>query len=503
VIGGAISSYYGDMALEDCFLIRDATSHRASSYDRTGGNLDFITDLAPGEAALLLDTPGPGKITHLWMTLAESPVHDTVLRDLVLRIYWEGVPVPGVEVPLGDFFGLGHALPGPFYQRRKFEVVSAPVAVGQNEKALNCYWPMPFQRAARVEIYNNGPVTLRLLYYHVDYELGPQPENAGLFHAVFRQSKDHAGQMDDEAYTNLDGRDNYVLLETKGRGQYVGCFFYIDANLGCWWGEGDDMIFIDYSPLPAIYGTGSEDYFNNAWGYGEPFSYPYYGAPLLAKHDKGEYTTLYRFHLPDPVHFKAHLRVTMECWWLRTQAANLASVAFWYQEKPVVAREALPGGRANHPHFHPLPPEDRFRHGDGGPAPGQTRVGAYSLEEPLRAAGARLRMVTVVNGQVLQIFGGSGLVLETEGREWAMAVPAPEDGRFRVEVKPIYSLLEEPMMMRIEGGEATAVQPQSLLKEDEGPFLDLGEAVARDGKFLLHVSAPRVATIQAILLTKL
>jgi hypothetical protein len=207
--------------------------------------------------------------------------------------------------------------------------------------------------------------------------------------------------------------------------------------------------------------------------------------------------------LPDPIHFKTHLRVTMECWWLRTQAANLASVAFWYQEKPVVVREPLPVGRANHPHFHPLLPEDRFRHGDGGPAPGQTRVGSYSLEEPLRAVGARVRMVSVVNGQVLQIFGGSGLVLELDGRERAIAVPAPEDGRFRVEVKPIYALLEEPMMLRVDGGEAIAVPPQSLLKEDEGPFLNLGEVVARDGKFLLHVSAPRVATLQAILLAKL
>jgi hypothetical protein len=490
------------MSLQDCFLIRDATTHRASSYDRTGGNLDFITDLAPGEAAVLLETAGPGKITHLWMTLAESPVHETVLRDLVLRIYWEGSTVPSVEVPLGDFFGLGHALPGQFYQRRKFQLASAPVAVGQNEKALNCYWPMPFRRAARVEIYNNGPVSLRLLYYHVDYELGPQPENAGLFHARFRQSKDHAGPMDDENYTNLDGRENYVLLETEGRGQYVGCFFYVDSGLGNWWGEGDDMIFIDHAPLPAIYGTGSEDYFNNAWGYGEPFSFPYYGAPLLAKRAGGEYTTLYRFHLPDPVHFKQHVKVTMECWWLRTQAVNLASVAFWYQDKPTAAREPLPAGRANHPHFHPLAPEDRFRHGDGGPAPGQTRVGSYALEEALRAEGAQLRMVSVVNGQTLQIFGGSGLVLETGGREWAIAVPVPEDGRYRVEVKPVYSLLEGPMTLRVEGGTKSEIPPQRLTREDEGPFLDLGEAVARDGKFLLHVAAPRVATIQAVLLTK-
>ena len=491
------------MSLEDCCLIRNATTHRSSSYDRKGGNLDFITDLAPGESVVLLDTRGPGKITHLWMTLAESPVHATVLRDLVLRMFWEDSPVPGVDVPLGDFFGLGHALPTQFYQHRKFRIASAPVAIGQNEKALNCYWPMPFQRAARVEIYNNGPLTLRLLYYHVDYEMGPQPAQSGLFHANFRQSNGHAGQMPDESYVNLDGKDNYVLLETEGRGHYLGCFFYIDTNMRCWWGEGDDMIFIDHSALPAIYGTGSEDYFNNAWGYGEPFSHPYYGAPLLAKHAGGEFSTLYRFHLPDPVHFKKHIKVTMECWWLQTQTVNLASVAFWYQDQPMTAREPLPTGRLNHPPFRALEPEVCFRHGDGGPGPGKTRVGAYSLEEPLRTAGARVRMVAVVNGQVLQVFGGSGLVLETDGREHAIPIPAPADGRYRVEVKPIYSRLELPMTLRLDGGPGIVVEPQVLPKEDSGPFLFLGEAVALNGCFTLYVAAPHVATLQAILLTKL
>jgi hypothetical protein len=191
---------------------------------------DYLKDLFPRLPA--------AKITHLWMTLAESPVHTTVLRDLVLRIFWEDSPVPSVDVPLGDSFGLGHALPAQFYQRRKFHIASAPVAVGQNERALNCYWPMPFQRAARVEIYNNGPLTLRLLYYHVDYELGAQPAQSGLFHANFRQSNDHAGQMPDESYVNLDGKDNYVLLETEGRGQYLGCFFFIDTKNGVLVGRG-------------------------------------------------------------------------------------------------------------------------------------------------------------------------------------------------------------------------------------------------------------------------
>jgi hypothetical protein len=468
------------MNLHDCSLIRNATTHRSSSYDRTGGNLDFLADLAPETSAVLLDTAGPGKITHFWLTLSPSPTHATALRDLVLRIYWEGAPVPSVDVPLGDFFGLGHALPHEFYQRRKFQLNSAPIVVGQNERALNCYWPMPFQRAARVEIYNNGVQTQRILYFHVDYELGPQPENSGLFHAVFHQAMDRPGQMPDDSYVNLDGRDNYLLLETKGRGQYLGCFFYIDTNLKSWWGEGDDMIFIDHSPMPAIYGTGSEDYFNNAWGYGEPFSYAYYGAPLLTKHSEGEYNSLYRFHIPDPVHFKEHIKVTMECWWYQTQTVNVSSVAFWYQDKPIASRAPLPPGRANHPHFHPLAPE-----------------------EPLRSAGWNVRLISLLHGHGLRTFGGGGVVVQAEGREIVIPIPAPADGRYRVELKPLYSLLEGPMTLRLDGEESVVVQPQQLAREKEDVFLLIGEADASGGIVPLRVSVEKVATIHAILLTKL
>ena len=108
--------------LADLATVVDRTSHRASSYDRTGGNTDNITSFEPGQKAVLLDTDGPGVITHAWFTVsAFRGGPDTVLRDLVLRIYWDGSDVPSVEAPIGDFFAAGHGM--------KANVSSLPIEV--------------------------------------------------------------------------------------------------------------------------------------------------------------------------------------------------------------------------------------------------------------------------------------------------------------------------------------------------------------------------------------
>ena len=159
LLGAAVAT---GQSLDGVSSLRDRTSHRASSWDRTGGNNDSLGSFAPGDTQVLLDTDGPGRITHLWFTVARFPGHEYVLRDIALRIFWENSPVPSVEVPLGDFFGLGHG--------RLYAWQSLPVAVGSNPCAMNCYWPMPFYRHARVEIVNNGRHSIRRLYYNLDYE---------------------------------------------------------------------------------------------------------------------------------------------------------------------------------------------------------------------------------------------------------------------------------------------------------------------------------------------
>jgi hypothetical protein len=113
------------------------------------------------------------------------------------RLYWEDSPVPSVEVSLGDFFALGH---GKFYT-----IQSMPIAVGQNSKALNCYWRMPFYQHAKIEIFNNGRRSIRRIFYNIDYERGPLAPNQGLFHARFR----HETPLETQAHEgNTTGKEN-------------------------------------------------------------------------------------------------------------------------------------------------------------------------------------------------------------------------------------------------------------------------------------------------------
>ena len=476
------------MNLQDLARITGGRSRRSSSWDRTGGNVDCLTDLAPGESATLLDTAGPGKVTHVWATVMEYASHPTVFRDMVLRMYWDDSPVPSVEVPLGDFFGLGHALPPPFYARLNYQILAAPITLGVNERSLNCYFPMPFHQSARLELYNNGLRSLKQLYFHVDYELGEQPADCGLFHAVFRQEKEVRSQP----WINLDGKDNYVLLETEGRGHYVGCFYYVDADPGGWWGEGDDMIFIDHAEMPTINGTGTEDYFGNAWCYHQPFSYPNYGCPLLEKRpDGGSYTTMYRFHLADPVRFAEHVRVTMEHVWGEHCTNALSSVAFWYQQKPLERRDPLPAGDANHARAHPRAAVEE----EGL----DMTVDVPGLEVGLRERGQVVQTVAVVGQEWVS---GGGLVIETGGAGIEIPLPVPAEGGYRVEVKPLYGRLENPLTLGLRGQPAVEVQTESLAREDDGAFVSLGSALSEGGQISLLAGGPSVA-LHGIRLRKL
>jgi len=113
---------------------KDYVLRRASSYDRTGGNADYRT-IAPGETLTLMDEAGPGVISHVWITIASPEAYH--LKKLVLRMYWEGETSPSVETPVGDFFGLGLG--------NYFLYQATPLAVG-SDKALNSFFPMPFQK---------------------------------------------------------------------------------------------------------------------------------------------------------------------------------------------------------------------------------------------------------------------------------------------------------------------------------------------------------------------
>lgn len=321
------------VSLDRFFLGRGMRSS-SSAPDWRNSNAD-ARPIAPGQTLTLADLQGPGRITHLWFTIsAEDPYYP---RTLTLRIYWDGEEDPSVECPLGDFFAVGHGLDVP--------VNSAPVQVSSDGRARNCYWPMPFQRSARITLTNDSPKhRVRALYWYVDWVKVPRlPRSVPYFHAQYRQE------------FPCEVGKNYLILEAKGRGHYVGTVLSVHHNEPGWFGEGDDFFFIDGEKEPSLRGTGTEDYFSDAWGF-RLFQQPYHGVTVWEGFDIDDRGTAYRWHIPDPVPFSRSLRVEIEHKGFRLdekgkalggfleRADHYSTVAFWYQEEPHHRFTTLPPG---------------------------------------------------------------------------------------------------------------------------------------------------------------
>jgi hypothetical protein len=331
---------------------KDYVQHRSSSYDRSGGNAD-ARSIAPGETLTLLDEAGPGLITHVWITIAsDDPNH---LKALVLRVYWDGEAAPSVESPIGDFFGLGL---GDYHLYQ-----SIPLQVG-SDKALNCFFPMPFQKHARIAVTNEGAIKTDAFYFNIDYRAYSKPlaPDQLYFHAQYRQAAPAQGTTNQwksngemDHLKNLNGEGNYLWMEATGRGHFVGVTMSVLQNQDKWWGEGDDMFFVDGEKLPSINGTGSEDYFLGAWDFsGHPFSYGLFGAPVVGQEVAGGRSSVYRFHLDSPITFTKSLRATIEHGHANHRADNYFSVAYWYQSEPHAPFPALPSLEQRIPKIYPV-----------------------------------------------------------------------------------------------------------------------------------------------------
>ncbi|MFP4500986.1 MAG: glycoside hydrolase family 172 protein [Candidatus Hydrogenedentota bacterium] len=305
--------------------------------------------IASGDTLVLMDEEGPGIVTHMWNTIAAfDPFHG---RSLVLRVYYDGAEQPSVVSPLGDFFAVGHGA----YR----ELESAPVVVTSHGRSRSCFWRMPFRESIKITMSNESPeYDVDSFYYYIDWQKHERlPEDTAYFHAKYRQE-----------FPAKPG--NYRILETAGRGHYVGTVHSVLQMESGWYGEGDDFFYIDGAEAPQLKGTGTEDYFGDAWGLRE-FSAPYFGVPLYEGVVTGDRVTAYRWHIPNPIPFKESLRVEMEhkgsIYNLTSGIANMelggykerndwvSSVAFWYQYPPVPCTETLPPAAERIAPYHITP----------------------------------------------------------------------------------------------------------------------------------------------------
>ncbi|MBN2578402.1 MAG: DUF2961 domain-containing protein [Pirellulales bacterium] len=291
--------------------------------------------LAPGERRTFTTLEGPGEIRHIWFTIAGDRRYP---RSLVLRMYWDGAAVPSVETPIGDFFAAGNGMTA--------NVSTLPIEVTSYGRALNSYWHMPFRKQARVELENQSKHRL-CVYCQIDWmQLPALPDDTLYFHARYHQE------------LPVKPFSPYTIFEGRGEGQYVGQVLSTQNSLGSWYGESDDRYYIDGEETPSLVGTGTEDFFTDAWNM-RLFTNLNAGVTICEPNAVDSRKTAYRWHLQAPVIFRKSLKVEIE---RRSYAVIpdpatgkntlhdfiyrpdfFSSVAFWYQKG--VARP-----------FCPLPP---------------------------------------------------------------------------------------------------------------------------------------------------
>ncbi len=382
------------------------SASRVSSYNREGGPRDNFWIPTNGEEVTLAEIEGPGAITHIWTT------HRGGGHDLIVRMYWEGSPHPSVEAPIGDFFGVAMGANAPLN--------SVPIQISSEGRSRNCWWYMPFNKSARITVSapysaENAERETVSLYFYIDYHVFAKPnKDIHYFHARFLE-------------TDPTERGKPVLLaKADGDGHFVGLVMGHRARTPGWFGEGDDIITVDGKV--SFLGTGTEDYFCDAWGF-RVFSDLYHGVPYLEERGIGARLSAYRYHILDPIPFRKSFKFEIEHWpWItplpNTGRGYYSSVGFWYQREIHTAWPRLERIIANEP---------------WNPDKGRWRIPGSFEAEDLGIIGYKSKLginARPVVEKVMPNLSGDHMLLFDSGGEgqFSLAVPLDVSGLYRVKV---------------------------------------------------------------------
>jgi hypothetical protein len=291
-------------------------------------------DVPRGKRVTLGEVKGTGYISQLWLTFPgwfwahwnrSEPVSQTILKTLILRVYWDGESKPAVLTPVGDFFGNGLCEISNFTSRY----------FGMSSGGFFCKFPMPFRKGFRIELENLDEHIDTRVFANVLYQLTDEPlPNVGYFHADFHTASN-------------PGPEPVEILEVKGRGHFVGCVLSaqgLEKNYFSFL-EAPEYIYIDDDwKTPRIVGTGLEDYFLGGWYFREgEFTGELHGVP--AKDGLNASIAMYRVHEADAIHFKKRFRFQFVNPWEpdRLKPFVSSSVAFYYLNSPKGAAREIPG----------------------------------------------------------------------------------------------------------------------------------------------------------------
>ena len=316
--------------------LRLATLSDVTTRQLTTFNLERKSKTLPvrrGKRVTIGEVKGCGFITQFWLTFpgwfwqhwnTKAVVNQSILKTLILRIYWEGEDRPAVETPVGDFFGAGLCEVSSFASRY----------FGTSSGGFFCKWPMPFLRGFRIELENLDAEIDTDVFCNVLYQLAADlPAGSAYFHAQFNTGHN-------------EGPAPVGIAEAKGRGHYAGCLLYMqgrDKNYLSFL-EAPEYVYLDDDwDKPRIVGTGLEDYFLGGWYFREgPFIGPYHGVPV--KDTLRASVAMYRVHEVDAIHFKQRLRFTFANPWAPERLAPFcySSTAFLYLDSPAGQGQPIP-----------------------------------------------------------------------------------------------------------------------------------------------------------------
>ncbi|MBN1417991.1 MAG: DUF2961 domain-containing protein [Planctomycetes bacterium] len=384
-----VPSFAPPLTAED----REVLSEVCAIWERPGADpqpapsdeKETAVALEGGEEATLFALEGPAVIRSFRARIRGADPH--AIRNVLLRFFWDGEATPSVETPLGDFFGAGLGM-APY--------AALPLGVTADGEGYS-YFRMPFRRSARLVAVNEGrgPVDVASRIAVRRAPGGALPEATGLFHAKWRR------ELPCIIF-------EYPMLECWGRGRFVGVVLGIDNVLGGWWGEGDERAYVDGERFPSTFGTGSEDYFGDAWGI-RAFVNPLHGC----SREVGRKQVCYRFHIPDAIPFTSSFRMTIENYSAKEGVRNgYDSIAYWYATEP------------SRDFFRYLPAADRL------PTPPRLEPGAVEVERAMRPlpSGA-----APVEDERLSWAGGVRLAGEA-GATFPLTILAPEAGAYAFEL---------------------------------------------------------------------
>lgn len=295
--------------------------------------------LQPGETVVLCDIQQAGTIRHIWMA-GWSDGQSLMMRNAIIRAYWDGQEHPSIECPLGDFMGLAHS--------KVTSYQSAVHSVGE-KGALNFWLPMPFRKSAKITFTNENSTPFQL-YYQLDYTINDKhSKDLGRLHVLFRRENPTTEKVDFE-----------ILPKRTGKGVFVGAVIGVRTLRPGWWGEGELKVYMDGdTDYPTICGTGSEDWVGLSFGVQET-TFQYHGCNLNYKSDKiskfedkekgetidfkREYASMYRWHLLDPIYWKKDIRIVMQqigCCYYET-VDDWSTATFWYEPIPSAPLPKIP-----------------------------------------------------------------------------------------------------------------------------------------------------------------